>query len=120
MMMLLLSLLLLLLHVVVDYVCCQVWERARRLGVAQAPLGDHVRLLVENRVEVIAGAMAALRPAAVVVDSIQTVALREVAGRPGSITQVRQEGEDCNNRQLAADAAVLCLWGAACGCSDSR
>ncbi|KAF8059367.1 radA [Scenedesmus sp. PABB004] len=70
----------------------QVWERARRLGLVGAPGGRglDVRLLVENRVDAIAAAVAALAPAALVVDSIQTVALRDVPGRPGSITQVRE------------------------------
>jgi predicted ATP-dependent serine protease len=84
-----------------------VWERARRLGLLQ-PLSSSsgadgagggcppdVRLLVENRVESIAAAIVQLSPAAVVVDSIQTVALRDLAQRPGSITQVggKEQGE---------------------------
>jgi predicted ATP-dependent serine protease len=52
-----------------------------------------VRLLVENRVEAIAAAIITLAPAAAVVDSIQTVALRDLPQRPGSITQVDRLGE---------------------------
>ncbi|KAF6260163.1 hypothetical protein COO60DRAFT_1700490 [Scenedesmus sp. NREL 46B-D3] len=63
-------------------------RQRRRWGCCRLPAD--VRLLVENRVESIAAAMVELAPAAVVVDSIQTVALRSLAQRPGSITQVRE------------------------------
>ncbi|WIA15824.1 hypothetical protein OEZ85_012579 [Tetradesmus obliquus] len=82
----------------------QVWERARRLGLlrplsssssssasdAAAGSPPDVRLLVENRVERIAAAIIEMAPAAVVVDSIQTVALRDLPHCPGTVTQVRE------------------------------
>jgi predicted ATP-dependent serine protease len=93
----------------------QVWERARRLGLLQ-PLSSSssssagappdVRLLVENRVEAIAAAIVQLAPAAVVVDSIQTVALRDLAQRPGSITQV-----GLVNHRRVQFMEVLGAWG---------
>lgn len=65
----------------------QVWERAKRLGLVSRSLD--VRLVAENKVERIGAVMAELRPAAVIVDSIQTVLLADVPSRPGSVTQVR-------------------------------
>jgi predicted ATP-dependent serine protease len=53
-----------------------------------------VLLLEESQMEVIAEQIAAIEPAAVVIDSIQMVRLREVGGRPGSVKQVRG-GQQC-------------------------
>jgi DNA repair protein RadA/Sms len=64
----------------------QVASRASRLGLS--PRG--VYLMAATNVESILETMATLRPRAVVVDSIQTVYLDEVAGSAGSVSQVRE------------------------------
>jgi DNA repair protein RadA/Sms len=64
----------------------QVKLRADRLGIQT----DRLLLLAETDVQVVAEVAERARPALVVVDSIQTVALPEVASAPGSISQVRE------------------------------
>ena len=64
----------------------QVASRAARLGVS--PRGLY--LMAATNVESILATMASLRPRAMVVDSIQTVYLDEVAGSAGSVSQVRE------------------------------
>jgi DNA repair protein RadA/Sms len=64
----------------------QVASRAARLGLPSRG----VYLMAATRVEAILDAMATLNPRAVVVDSIQTVFLDEVAGAAGSVSQVRE------------------------------
>jgi len=66
----------------------QVASRAQRLGLGAA--GERLQLLTCTRVEEVLAALAALRPAACVVDSIQTVYLDEAAGSAGSVSQVRE------------------------------
>ncbi len=61
-------------------------SRALRLGLP----ATGVSLMAATRVESILDAMASLQPRAVVVDSIQTVFLDEVAGSAGSVSQVRE------------------------------
>jgi DNA repair protein RadA/Sms len=68
----------------------QVRLRAGRLGLLAGPAADAVRILAEHDVERIAEAARALRPAAVVVDSIQTATLEELEGPAGSVGQVRE------------------------------
>jgi DNA repair protein RadA/Sms len=60
--------------------------RAERLG-ATAPA---LLLLAESDLDVILEAAARVRPAVLVVDSIQTVFRRDVASSPGSVAQVRE------------------------------
>jgi DNA repair protein RadA/Sms len=60
--------------------------RAERLGAAAPGL----LLLAENDVDVIVETATRLRPALLVVDSIQTVYRRDVASAPGSVAQVRE------------------------------
>ena len=64
----------------------QVANRAKRLGLPSSRL----LLMAATRVESILEQMAALRPRAVIVDSIQTVFLDEVSGAAGSVSQVRE------------------------------
>jgi DNA repair protein RadA/Sms len=65
----------------------QVAARAERLGLGGA---GGVMLASLTRVEDILAAAASLRPAALVVDSIQTVYLDGAAGSAGSVAQVRE------------------------------
>jgi DNA repair protein RadA/Sms len=64
----------------------QVKLRADRLGIQT----ERLLLLAETDVQSIVDAIDRVRPALVVVDSIQTVALADVASAPGSISQVRE------------------------------
>ena len=64
----------------------QVKSRGERLGVGDAPL----YLLAETCLERVLEEMARLRPALVIVDSIQTVFSTKMQSAPGSIGQVRE------------------------------
>ncbi|MGH9091847.1 MAG: DNA repair protein RadA, partial [Acidimicrobiales bacterium] len=63
----------------------QVRHRAERLG----PLPAQLMVLATAGVEEVEEAVAALDPALVVVDSVQTLVARDVPGVPGSVGQVR-------------------------------
>ncbi len=63
----------------------QVKLRAERLGE-----GDEVQILCETSLEAILESATAIRPAIMVVDSIQTVATEELEGAPGNVGQVRE------------------------------
>jgi DNA repair protein RadA/Sms len=64
----------------------QVKMRAERLGIS----GEHLYLLAAIELESIAEAVHRLKPALVVVDSIQTVLSSHLTAAPGSISQVRE------------------------------
>ncbi len=64
----------------------QVKLRADRLGIQT----ERLLLLPETELHAVIEAVERLHPAVVVVDSIQTVALPEIASAPGSISQVRE------------------------------
>jgi DNA repair protein RadA/Sms len=68
----------------------QVRLRARRLGMADGPVGDRVQVVAETRVERIVELARDRRPGLLVVDSVQTVASDELDGAPGSVGQVRE------------------------------
>jgi len=68
----------------------QVKMRGERLGVADAPL----YLLAETCVERILEEVDRLKPALLIVDSIQTVFSLKMASAPGSVGQVRQAATD--------------------------
>lgn len=68
----------------------QVKLRGERLGVADAPLF----LLAETCVERILEEVDRLKPALLIVDSIQTVYSLKMASAPGSVGQVRQAATD--------------------------
>jgi DNA repair protein RadA/Sms len=64
----------------------QIRLRARRLGEVPATL----LLLCETDLEAVLEAAAAVKPAALIVDSIQTLSRGDLEGGPGTITQVRE------------------------------
>ncbi len=64
----------------------QIKLRAERLSVG----GENLLLLCETDMDAILEAIRAEKPDVVIVDSIQTVSLSEVASSPGSVTQVRE------------------------------
>src|SRR5713226_6004908 len=64
----------------------QVKMRAERLDIT----GERLYLLASIELEVIAEAVSRLKPALVVIDSIQTVLSNQLTAAPGSISQVRE------------------------------
>ena len=68
----------------------QVRLRAARLGLLEGDPGRHVQVLAEHDVGSIVEAARRLRPAAVIVDSIQTATVDELDGAAGSVGQVRE------------------------------
>jgi DNA repair protein RadA/Sms len=68
----------------------QVRLRAGRLGLLEGPAAQAVHVLAEHDVGRIAETARAGRPAAVIVDSIQTATLDELDGPAGSVGQVRE------------------------------
>ncbi|MFZ2491013.1 MAG: DNA repair protein RadA [Thermoanaerobaculia bacterium] len=63
----------------------QIAMRARRLGITN----DNIRVFTETSIEKIVAAIEKLRPAAAVIDSIQTVHTGGNGSMPGSVGQVR-------------------------------
>lgn len=81
------------------YVCAeespqQIKMRAERLGA----LNPHLLLLPATEIEAVVEQIERVRPALVVVDSIQTVATGLIASAPGSVSQVR----DCSMQLMRA------------------
>ena len=68
----------------------QIKMRGERLGVAGAPL----YLLAETCIERLIEEVDRLKPALLIVDSIQTVFSLKIASAPGSVSQVRQAATD--------------------------
>ncbi len=64
----------------------QIKLRAERLGVG----GESLLLLCETDMDAVLSAIRENQPDMVIVDSIQTVSLADVASSPGSVTQVRE------------------------------
>jgi len=56
----------------------------------ESRIPDSMYLMSETRVDAIINAMASLKPALIIVDSIQTIMDDQVSGSPGSIVQVRE------------------------------
>lgn len=74
------------LYVSAEESASQVALRARRLGCVR----ENVLLLAEPSVEAVADAVRRLRPALVIVDSVQTMYSERVPAVSGSVTQVRE------------------------------
>jgi DNA repair protein RadA/Sms len=68
----------------------QVRLRARRLGLLEGDPGRAVQVLAEHDVGTIVEAARSVRPAVVIVDSIQTATVDELDGAAGSVGQVRE------------------------------
>jgi DNA repair protein RadA/Sms len=68
----------------------QVRLRAARLGLLDGAPAEHVQVLAEHDVGTIVEAARRLRPAVVIVDSIQTSTVDELDGAAGSVGQVRE------------------------------
>lgn len=68
----------------------QVRLRAQRLTLLDGPAGRAIEVLAEREVGAIVEAARRLRPAMVVVDSVQTATVDELDGAAGSVGQVRE------------------------------
>lgn len=69
----------------------QVGLRAQRLGEGEhATAADSVSLLASDDIDGILAAADQIRPDLLMIDSVQTVAAREVQGAPGGVAQVRE------------------------------
>ena len=64
----------------------QVAMRAKRLGI----VGDSIQLVSDDDTDAIVALAEKTRPDFLVVDSIQTVGVRELSGAPGGVAQVRE------------------------------
>lgn len=81
----------------------QVVARARRLDLPT----DGLRLLAETRVESVVEAAAAEKPAALVVDSIQTVYTEQLQSAPGGVAQVRESAAQLVRLAKRSDGALF-------------
>jgi DNA repair protein RadA/Sms len=81
----------------------QVQERARRLGVADAP----VKLAAETDLRKILEGLKALKPQLVVVDSIQTLWSDAIEAAPGTVSQVRACAHELVRFAKKSGACVL-------------
>ena len=68
----------------------QIHLRATRLGLVGGASGDRIQVLAEHGVGRIVEVARRVRPAVVVVDSIQTATVDELEGAAGSVGQVRE------------------------------
>ena len=64
----------------------QIAMRAQRLGLAT----DRVQVMAETSVETVCATCESVRPAILVVDSIQVMNLADITSAPGSVSQVRE------------------------------
>jgi DNA repair protein RadA/Sms len=76
------------LYVSAEESAAQVKMRADRLGIG----GDGLLLWTENDLSAVQAELDAVKPRALVIDSIQTVFLPELESAPGSVAQVRECG----------------------------
>ncbi|HEX5225001.1 MAG TPA: DNA repair protein RadA, partial [Solirubrobacteraceae bacterium] len=83
----------------------QVRLRAERLAGAEAALG--VPVLAETDLDEILAVLAAERPGACVIDSVQTLRCGELSGAPGSVGQVREVAARITELAKAQGTAVI-------------
>ena len=81
----------------------QIALRAQRLGLD----GEHLECISETRVEAIAAMIERLRPALVVVDSVQVMQVESLSGAPGSVGQVRESAAQLTRLAKATGVIVL-------------
>jgi DNA repair protein RadA/Sms len=85
----------------------QVRLRAERLGSGPANAALKVPILAETDLETVLDAIAAERPAACVIDSVQTLNSGELSGAPGSVGQVREVAGRIMELAKAQGTAVI-------------
>ena len=81
----------------------QIALRAQRLGLS----GEHLECVSETRVEVIAAMVEQVKPALVVVDSVQVMQVESLSGAPGSVGQVRESAAQLTRLAKATGVIVL-------------
>ncbi|MFZ4601031.1 MAG: DNA repair protein RadA [Caulobacterales bacterium] len=81
----------------------QVQDRARRLGVADAP----VRLAAETDLRLILEGLKSLKPDVAIIDSIQTLWAEGVNAAPGTVVQVRACAHELVRHAKKAGCAIL-------------
>ena len=81
----------------------QIALRAQRLGLN----GERLECISETRVEAIAAMIEQVKPALVVVDSVQVMQVESLSGAPGSVGQVRESAAQLTRLAKATGAIVL-------------
>lgn len=81
----------------------QIQDRARRLGLADAP----VRLAAETRLEAVIDGLKSEKPDLVIIDSIQTLWTDTLTAAPGSVGQVRACAHELTRFAKTRDAAIV-------------
>ena len=81
----------------------QIALRAHRLGLN----GDQLECVSETRVEAIAAMVEQIKPALVVVDSVQVMQVESLSGAPGSVGQVRESAAQLTRLAKATGVIVL-------------
>lgn len=81
----------------------QIALRAQRLGLS----GEHLECVSETRVEAIAAMVEQVKPALVVVDSVQVMQVESLSGAPGSVGQVRESAAQLTRLAKATGVIVL-------------
>jgi len=81
----------------------QIALRAQRLGLS----GEHLECVSETRVEAIAAMVKQVKPALVVVDSVQVMQVESLSGAPGSVGQVRESAAQLTRLAKATGVIVL-------------
>ena len=81
----------------------QIALRAQRLGLN----GEHLECVSETRVEAIAAMFDQVKPALVVVDSVQVMQVESLSGAPGSVGQVRESAAQLTRLAKATGVIVL-------------
>ena len=81
----------------------QIALRAQRLGLN----GEHLECVSETRVEAIAAMVDQVKPALVVVDSVQVMQVESLSGAPGSVGQVRESAAQLTRLAKATGVIVL-------------
>jgi DNA repair protein RadA/Sms len=87
----------------------QLFLRASRLGLASGAAERGLSVLASTDVDAIIEAASRLRPALVVVDSIQTVSLDQLEGPPGSVGQIRESAARLGSYARAEGVPVLLI-----------
>ncbi len=81
----------------------QIALRAQRLGLS----GEHLECVSETQVEAIAAMVEQVKPALVVVDSVQVMQVESLSGAPGSVGQVRESAAQLTRLAKATGVIVL-------------
>jgi DNA repair protein RadA/Sms len=81
----------------------QIALRAHRLGLN----GDQLECVSETRVEAIAAMVEQVKPALLVVDSVQVMQVESLSGAPGSVGQVRESAAQLTRLAKATGVIVL-------------